>query len=359
MIKFNVFRLFARLLSILVVVSNVLGSGVYAQQKTTVKKGLLKSKMNGMSIVAPPNPFENNPMPELKELGINWVSIQPFAFFYKDQPEIQYGGYQWWGERPEGLRKTVELARKENFKILLKPQLWAYDQWVGDLAFEDEENWLLFEDNYRNYILPMAKFANSLGIEMFSIGTELKLFVVERPEFWKALIEEIRAVYSGKLIYAANWDSFHAITFWDKLDYIGIDAYFPLSKKKKPTVNQLKKAWQPTVDSIQEFYDIWERPILFTEFGYMSVEGGAYKAWLLEKEQESTKLNEQVQANALQALLETFGEKKWWAGGFQWKWYADITAALTPEQMAKDYTPQNKKAIKILKSLYKDNREGF
>ena len=321
-------------------------------RQTPVQKGLLQDKINGMALMAPPNPFEENPMPDLKSVGLNYVSLQPFAFFNKNQPSIEYGGYLWWGERKEGLIKSIELARKENLAILLKPQLWAYNQWIGDLEFEAEVDWLTFEENYRNYILPMAKLADSMKVELFAIGTEMKLSAIERPQFWRDLIHEIRVIYSGKLVYASNWDSYPLVTFWDALDYVGIDAYFPLTKKKKPTVDELKEAWQPTVDSITTFYEKWQRPILFTEFGYMSLEGCAYKAWLLEKRKTDATLSEQAQANALQALLEVFGKEDWWAGGFQWKWYADVSTVLKEDEAKRDYTPQGKKAIQVLKDLY-------
>lgn len=303
--------------------------------------------------MAPPNPFVQNPMPALKSIGINYISIQPFAIFNKNQPDIEYGGYLWWGERKEGLIKSIELARKEHLAILLKPQLWAYNQWVGDLTFDNEVDWMVFEQNYRNYILPMAKLADSMQVELFAVGTEVKLFALQRPQFWRSLIDEVRTIYSGKLVYAANWDAYSLISFWDALDYVGIDAYFPLTKKKKPSVEQLKKAWQPTLDSLTTFYENWQRPILFTEFGYMSLEGCAYKAWLLEQN-KAAKLSEQAQANALQALLEVFGAKSWWAGGFQWKWYADISTVLKEAEAKRDYTPQDKKALEVLKSLYLD-----
>lgn len=321
-------------------------------RQTPIPKGLLQDKINGMALMAPPNPFEENPMPDLKSIGLNYVSLQPFAFFNKDESSIEYGGYLWWGERKEGLIKSIELAKKENLAILLKPQLWAYNQWIGDLDFEEEADWLRFEKNYRSYILPMAKLADSMQVELFAVGTEMKGSAIKRPEFWRALINEIRAIYSGKLVYASNWDSYPLVSFWDALDYVGIDAYFPLTKKKKPSLEELKKAWQPTLDSITTFYETWQRPILFTEFGYMSLEGCAYKAWLLEKRKTDAKLSEQSQANALQALLEVFGKEDWWAGGFQWKWYADISTVLKEEETKRDYTPQGKKAIKILKELY-------
>lgn len=329
------------------------GCQYWTKTSTPVKKGILASKINGMAIMAPPSPFKINPMPALQDLGVNWISIQPFAFFYKNQPQIYYSGYQWWGEKKEGLVKTIKLAQAAKLKVLLKPQLWAYNQWIGDLSFEAEEDWDIFEREYRTYILPLAKLADSLGVQMLAVGTEVKLSALKRPHFWRQLIKEIRAVYSGKLVYAANWDNYTAVTFWDALDYIGIDAYFPLTPKQRPTVEELKKAWQPTNDSLKHFYNLWQRPILFTEFGYMSLEGCAYKAWLLEKSKKQAILSETAQANALQALLENFGEQDWWAGGFQWKWYADLPSVLNQDEAARDYTPQGKKAMGMLKDLYK------
>lgn len=318
-----------------------------------LKKGLLSSKINGVALMAPPSPFKKNPMPEIQAIGANWLGIQPFAFFYKNKPHIQYEDvYQWWGESREGIAKTVELARRADLKILLKPQLWAYNQWIGDLDFENPEDWAIFEAEYRYFILNMAMLADSLDIELFCVGTEAKRFAAECPEFWRILILEIRQVYKGKLIYAANWDNFNRINFWDLLDYVGVDAYFPLINKKKPTVKKLKRTWQATVDSMQQFYEQWQKPIIFTEFGYMSLEGTAYKAWLLELKKEEVRISEQAQANALQALLEVFGQKDWWAGGFQWKWYADIESVLSKDEVARDYTPQGKKAIDLLRLLY-------
>ena len=67
---------------------------------------------------------------------------------------------------------------------------------------------MILETSYKDYILTYAKAAEELNAEMLCIGTELEQFVIERPNFWKKLIREIRNVYKGKLTYAANWDEF-------------------------------------------------------------------------------------------------------------------------------------------------------
>jgi hypothetical protein len=66
------------------------------------------------------------------------------------------------------------------------------------------------------------------------------------------LIKKVRAVYSGKLTYAENWDCIDKVLFWDQLDYIGVDAYFPISKKKKQKMKEIRAGWKkrtPILDS--------------------------------------------------------------------------------------------------------------
>ena len=84
----------------------------------------------------------------------------------------------------------------------------------------------------------MAKIADSLGVEMLCIGTEWKSAVRERPQFWSNVIDSVRKVYQGKLTYAANWDDYDDVPFWSKLDYIGVNAYWPLAKTKTPTIDE-------------------------------------------------------------------------------------------------------------------------
>jgi hypothetical protein len=47
----------------------------------------------------------------------------------------------------------------------------------------------------------------------------------------------------GKLTYAANWDKYDQVSFWDELDFIEIQAYFPLTAQTSPTAEEIKKGW--------------------------------------------------------------------------------------------------------------------
>jgi hypothetical protein len=72
---------------------------------------------------------------------------------------------------------------------------------------------------------------------------ELHRTAVERPDDWRRRIADVRRVYSGKLTYAVNWHrEVEEVSFWDALDPIGVQGYFPLATAAVPTVDELETA---------------------------------------------------------------------------------------------------------------------
>ncbi len=318
----------------------------------SVKTPKLSNKISGITMVAPHQPFKNAAMQEIQVVDAQWIAIVPYAFTKQGTPAVRYEGNGWqdWGESYEGVKVSADSAHKAGMKVLLKPQVWVGGGWVGGLDFSTEKEWEKWETDYEKYILPFAKIADSAKIELFCIGTELKLSATKRPQFWQNLIKKTRAIYHGKLVYAANWDEYNIITFWDKLDYIGIDAYFSLVPKATPSVSELVEAWQPHLSAIETYQKQQKKPILFTEFGYMPIDSCTYKSWDMEKKRRNMPINEAAQANALDALFTVFWAKNWWAGGFLWKWFPEVKA--TDGKQIKDYSPQGKQAIQVLKKWY-------
>ena len=308
-------------------------------------------KIKGLSIVARPDSFRYNPMIDVKSSNANWITVIPYGFTRKNDATVQYNKkWQWWGEKPIGVRTTIQLAKEQGIKVMLKPQIWMMSGWVGHMDFDNEKDWKIWETSYEKFIMQMVDIANEEGVELLCVGTEFEIAAVKRPQYWKGLIKKVRAKYDGKLTYAANWDKFEKITFWEDLDYIGIDAYFPLVNEKTPSIDALKSAWKMPLSKIEKLYNQTKVPILFTEFGYMSVDGSAYNTWELEKKIQSLPINEMAQVNSLEALFETFWEKDWWAGGFLWKWYPDIKGK--EKEYARYYTPQGKAAEKCIEKWY-------
>ena len=315
----------------------------------------LADKVKGLSLVAPAQPFPENPMSAVQEVGADWLAVIPYSFSPKGKAKLYFNSErQWWGERPEGTRETIRLAHESGIKVMLKPQVWIPGSWIGSLDFDSGEKWESWEEGYREYILTFAQIAAEMEVESFCIGTELKISVQKREPFWRTLIKDIRAIYNGKLTYAANWDEYPLVPFWDTLDYIGIDAYFPLVPDETPSVENLVQAWQPTYENLKTFSQTTGKSIAFTEYGYLSLDGTAYQTWSLEKNRKTTPINEQAQANAIEALYQVFWKEDWWAGGFLWKWYPNYEKGNGhSEQFRKgDYSPQGKLSEEVLKKWF-------
>lgn len=306
-----------------------------------------QSKISGITVVAPREPFVADPMKEVVAVHAQWIALVPYGMSRLNEPQVRWGSSgQWWGERVEGIERSIQLAQKNGLKIMLKPQVWVYRGWVGDMDFDTEEEWKIWEESYYEYIMYHAELAQRMGVEMLCVGTEYRISVKKREAFWRKLIRDVRAQYDGLLTYSSNWDSYSQVPFWDQLDYIGLSAYFPLSEMDTPLVMVLDYHWNKYVNKLKKFSHKHNKQILFTEYGYLSVDGAGGKTWELEQNIKERRINERAQANCIDALMSEFKDKDFWAGGFLWKWFPEGQGHEGyPER---DYTPQGKMAEKVL-----------
>jgi len=307
--------------------------------------------LKGLNFVAPPKSFTTNPMEEVKAVNANWIAVIPYGYTIIGESKVYFNtDRQWWGEKEAGVRATIKLAKEAGLNIVLKPQVYIPRSWPGDLDFETDQEWEAWEADYTNYITTFATIAAELDVPAFCIGTEFKRSVKKREQYWRGLIKKVRSIYTGQLIYAANWDEYMYVPFWDALDFVGINAYFPLSPEKTPSVESLKKAWMPHKKAIRNFYNKTKKPIVFTEYGYLSVDGCAYNTWELEGKVRQLDINEAAQANAITALLASFWDEPYWYGGFIWKWFPNMKGGEGYNN--RDYTPQGKTGQKALREWY-------
>ena len=84
----------------------------------------------------------------------------------------------------------------------------------------------------RNLDRPNGALAEAEKAEIFCVGLEFS-HAQKYEERWRKIIAAVRAVYRGKVTYGANWNDYAEVKFWDALDYIGVLAYFPLTKNDK------------------------------------------------------------------------------------------------------------------------------
>lgn len=323
-----------RSLLFLLVIFTTVGMGIQAQD----------SFYKGITVTAPEKPFKTQPLQTIQNLGASSVAVVPYGFIRPGNHKVEFNltSWQWWGETVEGVEETIRRAHKAGLSVLLKPQIYIPGDWIGSYRPGSPTEWDVFIQSYRSYIMTFVYLAEKHGVAMVCLGTEMKAILNNDEQWFEKLICDAREIYQGKLTYAANWDEYQSISFWDRLDYLGINAYFPLC--------ETNCSWDSVIYELEESSQKWQKKILFTEYGYLSVEDCLEPTWELEKKIHQKKVDEVCQKMALEQVWTSLGNKDWWAGGYIWKWF--------PEGMGhegyvdKDYTPQGKLAEKSLRQFF-------
>ncbi|QNJ97126.1 glycoside hydrolase family 113 [Constantimarinum furrinae] len=313
------------------------------------------TKINGVSYVASRDAMDRDQLDPLTAVNANYAAIMPFGFIRSvDDPKVIFDTQrQWFGETRRGVKQCIDMLHENNIKVMVKPQLWlSRGEFTGYLKLNSEEEWRVLEDSYRGFILTFAEVAQETGADMFCIGTELEQFIVSRTDFWNTLIAEVKEVYHGKLTYAANWDEYKRVPFWNQLDYIGVDAYFPVSESKTPGIEEAKAGWQPWKAEMKALSEANDLKIVFTEFGYRSVDYAGKEPW--KSDRDMKEVNMEAQTNLTQALFDELWDEPWIAGGFVWKWFPDHHTVGGIENS--QFTPQNKPAEKIIAQRFSTSK---
>ncbi len=326
-------------------------------------------KHRGVCWVGSPYEIDSISILDLVNNNVNWISQTPFAWQRGfNSPEIGHRIGQddgWWGETDKGLIKTTRLAKKYGIQTILKPHVWLRDdqgKWRGEIEMDSEVDWQKWFENYSKIILHYAKLAEEEDIELLCIGTELHKTCVEREADWRKLIAQIREIYSGDLTYAANFsDEYQDVAFWDDLDFIGVQGYFPVAQNENPSIKEVKVGWEPHIKELEKFSNQYELPVLFTEIGYKSTKDAGIEPWQwpqrLPEETREKIFSEEAQANLYAGMFEALTEQSFIAGFHFWKWYPKIPESARSERRRRteeqsfniDFTPQGKKAEEVMK----------
>jgi hypothetical protein len=105
---------------------------------------------------------------------------------------------------------------------------------------------------------------------------------------WRELIAAVRERYTGRLTYAANFDQYESVAFWDALDLIGVNAYFPLRRHYLPRIRPpelealLESRWSVVLERLDAFRraaGLEDRRVLFTELGYSRRSHSTIEPW--------------------------------------------------------------------------------
>ncbi len=306
-------------------------------------------KWKGVCWVGSRQPLTGGEVQALLSTGANALSQTPFGWQgAKDAPEISWdmsNERRWWGETPAGIEATYDSTASKGIMNMMKPHLWVRGSWVGEIEMKNEEDWKTWFENYQAFILDYAKLAEKINMPMLCVGTELEK-TSQRDKEWRAIIAEVRKVYSGKITYAANFTEFDKVKFWDALDYIGVQAYFPLAKDHNPDLEELKESWESHLPKIEKVVRKYKKPVMFTEIGYCNTVDAAVEPWVWPNERKEIEFSEEVQALCYEAFFQTAWQKSWMAGVFFWKWYPER------HEREPDFTPQGKQAEEVMRAYF-------
>jgi hypothetical protein len=252
---------------------------------------------------------------EVRDLGVEWIAIHPYIHIQSDGTLL----FRRPAQETEYLVKAVEIAHREGVEFFWKPHLsyWGSFEWRGAITFTDEAAWQRFFTGYRRFIVDQARFAEAHRLPLFAVGVELE-GTTHRPE-WRGILDEVRQVYGGRITYAANWDQLAKVPFWDRLDVIGVQAYFPLSGEESPTPQALAQGWDRHLDELRALSaSLGGKPVLFTEIGYNPAPNAAREPW--DYHVDNTPRSRQLRRQLMDVALQRLPQEPFLMGLFWWKW---------------------------------------
>jgi len=130
------------------------------------------------------------------------------------------------------------------------------------------------------------------------------------------------------------------------MDYIGIQAYFPLAEKELPTEDQITSGWDQVYQKIIPFAENLDKQIIFTEIGYDISVNAAKEPW--NSGSSNHQHGEYIQKLCLKIALEKVKEHDQMAGMFLWKWFAETR----PFAHHEDYNLQRPEIKSLLKEIW-------
>ncbi len=275
----------------------------------------------------------------LAATGANAVAIVPTRYVADLAASEIFENHQ--SEPDANVVAMMRAARDLGLAVVLKPHVDPADFSMRHrLQPADPDR---FFASYEAMMVHYARLAQAEGAALFVIGTELVDLTEPRHEArWRALIAAVRAVYDGPLTYAANYGEELRVPFWDALDYIGVDMYAPLMTAADPSLDQVVAAWlepprhdftdhvyggRPLVEAMAALSARHDRPVLFTEIGYRSIDGAGTGEAMTCGDTGPADPEEQAAFYRGFARAMTTAGADWLAGVFFWDW--SVEPALT------------------------------
>lgn len=264
---------------------------------------------------------------------IDSVALIPYGYTEAHEPEIHFEPSTATARQYDSLLKV---AHARGIKVLLKPQLMVPPTWFpGSIEITDAQARRQWFASYTKFIEYWAHIAANSHADLFCIGTELEKMTKYESE-WREIARRVRAIYAGPIVYAAvQGPEFEGIRWWDAVDYIGLNNYYPLPDSLDTS---------DLVGRVEKIHRQFDRPVLFTELGYASVDGSHREPWA----EPQRPVNLDHQARCYEAIFKAFYDKPWFYGMYWWKVSADGRGGPNDRSL----TPWRKPAMDVLGRWY-------
>ena len=260
------------------------------------------------------SPQMTQALAEVGELGAEWIAIHPYAGIGRDGT-VRFRR----AADTEYLDRAISIAKEAGMGVFWKPHLayWGSFEWRIEFG-NDEAAWRRFFDTYLEFILDQARFAEQADVKMLAVGVEYEK-TTHREAEWRRLIAAVRRSFSGRITYAANWDSLDKVPFWDAIDTIGVHAYYPLVTDSDPAADALWSAWNAPLAELQNLSEAHgNKPVLFAEIGYARSPTAASQPWLPRN--ADTPEIRQLRRRLIETALRRVEATPFVEGMFWWKW---------------------------------------
>jgi hypothetical protein len=275
---------------------------------------------------------------EIVALGATHVALV-VPFYQTDGASHDVGLHTRYSPTLSAVAEVVRAARRDDLEVMLFPivRLSAprAGEWRGTLAPRDRDAWF---QHYGDLLGELAAIGGATGAKRLVVGSELSTLDARDDDLahWRALLERIRGVYPGKLVYSANWDHYQAARLFDLVDEEGISAYFNLREAAGPADDgALDAGWRRVRRELEAWRAGRSHPFIFTELGYRSRAGATASPW---DETPGGTADPEEQRRGFAAFRRVWTGAPTLDGVYVWNWYG------YGGPTAISYTPRGKPA---------------
>lgn len=242
------------------------------------------------------------------------------------------------------IRQAIEDAHDQDLHVMLFPSIYILNlgrrEWRGRIAPPDWDTWF---DAYRALVVSLARLAEDTGTEELCIGVEL-ISTEQFEDQWRRIIREVRAIYSGKILYSCNWDARARYSWLGETDLLAMNAYYELSSDREASIDEMTERWREIRDEIAPWREHFGLPLVITEIGYRSADGTATAPWNYYLRGG---LDLEEQRRCYEAFFRAWFEDDLFNGVYWYTWFGEGG----PLDMS--YTPRGKPAAIEMTQWYR------